>query len=68
MFGGYFLFGDGGVRLEVVASDLAVGMAMEMGMDLGGFFVFFQASCFAWLVEFVCRCLSFDGEIGRAHV
>ena len=40
MFGGYFLFGDGGVQLEVVASDLAVGMAMAMGMDLGGFFVF----------------------------
>ena len=40
VFGGYFLFGDGGVRLEVVASDLAMGMAMAMGMDFGGFFVF----------------------------
>ena len=40
MFGGYFLFGDGGIWLEVVASDLAVGIVVAMGMDLGGFFNF----------------------------
>ena len=45
----------------MVAGDSAMGMAVAIGMDLGGFFVFFQASCFAWLVEFVFRCLSFDG-------
>ena len=40
MFGGYLLFGDDGVRLEVVASDSAVGMVVAVAMDLGGFLFF----------------------------